>query len=426
LTTEFETKPKTIAYITQWFTPEGSGPALWIAQALAESNFRVKVITANPNYPKGIVFPGYKAWKVKREILHDMETVHCPIYPSHDHSSIKRMANYLSFTISASIFGSRICRKADAILVYSSPATSAVPAMVSNFLFKRPYVLFIQDLWPDTVMQSGMLERKRVGKIVEKALKKFDKISTRRASHVIVISQGMKRALISRGVPESKISVIHNWVDEETVKVVPRTGALRAQLSIPESDLLFMYAGNHGIVQGLDNWILAIAGSQDLTDIHFIFIGDGAEKTHLRAHAEELDLKRIHFLEPVDALEFSTLAADADAQIISLRNEPLFEITIPGKVQTSLAKEMAVLGSVQGDAALVLTESGAGIIAISQDPSGIESVIRQAHAEGAAALAVRGSAGGEYYRKTMSAEHGRGATVEVMNRVMRIESYSSK
>jgi len=424
LTTSSDAKFPIIAYISQWFPPESSGPSLWIAQALAASGFNVKVITAIPNYPKGVVFPGYKAWRVKKEKLHDMDTLHCPIYPSHDHSALKRMVNYSSFAITSILFGMKICKGADAILVYSSPATSALPAMTANLVFKRPYVLFIQDLWPDTVMQSGMLKGNKAGKVVGNLLGRFDRVSTLRAAHIIVISQGMKKALISRGVPESKITVIHNWVDEDAVKPVKRTGELRGQLSVPESDLLFMYAGNHGIVQGLHDWISAVASVQDLENVHFVFIGDGAEKQRLEARASQLALKRIHFLDPVGALEFSTIAAEADAQIISLRNEPLFEITIPGKVQSSLAKDMAVLGSVQGDAAVLLSESGAGIIAAPEDPAGIELIIRQAHAEGADALALRGVAGGEYYRQTMSAERGSRMTASVMNRVLGLVSVS--
>ena len=408
--------PLRVAYVTQWFTPEPAGPAAWIAGALDDEGFALHTVTAIPNYPAGIVYPGYRPWRVTRESIGNIRLLRCPVYPSHDQSAGRRALNYLSFALTASWVGRRILNSADVALIYSSPATAALPAMVAHRRSGVPYVLLIQDLWPDTVLQTEMVESGSVRRLAARLLGAFDRHSTDHASHILVISPGMKQALVSRGVQADKITVMFNWIDESVLYARPRSGALRKRLAISDDDLVFMYAGNHGSAQGLHAWISAIERTRDLTNLHFVFVGSGTEKARLVERATELQLERTHFVDAVGVDDFAELAADADAQIISLKDAPLFRITIPGKVQSCLALQSAVIAAVAGDAATVLSEAGAGILAAPEDPASIERAIRQAQTEGRSGLRDMGAAGYQYYRDSMSRDRGSAILAAVLRR----------
>jgi colanic acid biosynthesis glycosyl transferase WcaI len=403
-----------VAYVTQWFSPEPSGPALWIAQALQSLGMEVRVITAVPNYPAGVVYPGYSAIKSTREVVEGLDVTRCPVYPSHDRSALRRAINYASFAMSSSWIGRKILSTVDVALVYSSPETAAIPALVAHHRNRVPYVLLVQDLWPDSVLQTGLLQSNVAKGIARWILGSLDQEVCDRATHIVVIAPGMKEALVSRGVPEEKITVVFNWVDESIVFPQTRGGLLRSRLEVSDGDLLFAFAGNLGAAQGLSAWLLAIEAVQDLTDLHFTFIGDGAEKLQLQSMADSLGLKRTYFIDPVELSEYVYFAAETDAQIISLTDAPLFYITIPGKVQTCLALGKAIVASVAGDSARIISDSGAGLIAAPGDSAEIAKIIRQAHMEGRAALAARGALGRSYYLNHMSSKTSSALLADVL------------
>jgi len=407
-----------VAYVTQWFAPEPTAPAVWIAQALQSHGLQVRALTAVPNYPRGVVYPGYRAFRSKREVVEGIDATRCPVYPSHDQSALRRAFNYASFALSSSWTGRKFLNSSDVNLVYSSPETAAIPALIAQIRGGVPYVLLIQDLWPETVLQTGFLESNVASRFAQWSLGALDQTLCRHASHIVVISPGMKEALVSRGVSEEKITVMFNWVDESIVFPRTRSGVLRSRLGVADGDLLFAFAGNHGSAQGLEAWLRAIGSVQDLTDLHFAFIGDGAEKSKLQLLASSLGLKRMYFLDPVELSAYVDIAAETDAQIISLTDAPLFRITIPGKVQSCLALGNAIVASVAGDAASIISESGAGFVAVPENVVEIEKILRQAHAEGQAGLAERGELGRSYYLEHMSSKTSSELLVNVLRSVV--------
>lgn len=414
-----EPRPIRVAYLTQWFSPEPDGPPLWVAQALRDLDFEVHVVTGIPNYPLGVVYPGYKANRSVREVVDGIPVTRCPLFPSHDRSALRRGLNYASFALSASWTGRKILRSADVTLVYSSPETAAIPALLLNIQSATPYVLLIQDLWPETVLQTGFINSSVAQQVVQKSLSDMDHALCKRAAHILVIAPGMKDALVARGVPSDKISVMFNWVDESIVFPRHRTGALRASLGIPDEDLLFTFAGNHGAAQGLRAWIEAIEEVQDLLNLHFAFIGQGTEKQELMEMVTSKGLSRTHFLDSMELEEYVQLAADADAQIVSLSDSPLFQVTIPGKVQSCLALGSAIIGSVSGDAARILVDSQAGCLAKPNDGPDIARAIREAHSKGLPGLKAAGHSGRAYYLRNMSSEIGSGIMGEALKSAAR-------
>ena len=202
------------AYITQWFPPEPVMVPPAIAHALTRRGHRVEVLTGVPNYPSGHVHEGFRAWQPRTDDVDGPNVRRTPLIPGHGSSTVRRMANYVSWAFSATLLGLRTLRRADVALVYSSPASAALPAMIWRRIVRTPYVLLIQDIWPDSVFATGFLTRGWSRRVARAALSRFCSWSYRSAAHIAVISPGAIDLLASRGVPREKLSLVYNWTDE--------------------------------------------------------------------------------------------------------------------------------------------------------------------------------------------------------------------
>jgi glycosyltransferase involved in cell wall biosynthesis len=279
--------------------------------------------------------------------------------------------------------------------------------MVARARYGTPYVLLIQDLWPDTIFATGFLNSGSVRAVAASAVSGFVEASYKAASHICVITPGMRRTLIARGVPESKVSVVFNWVDEAVLRPAPRSGALRHQLGLGDGAFVALFAGNAGEAQALHAWVRAMGLLSETDDAHLVILGGGTQREALQAQASTIGVgERVHVLKPVPVAEVPALVADADASIVSLANRPLFEITIPSKVQACLAMGSPVIASCAGDVAEVLNESGAGWVARPEDPASIADAMRTAHSAGFEERLRRGRLGYDYYMQNMAVDIG--------------------
>lgn len=399
-----------VAYITQWFPPEPVEIALWIPQALRRQGLSVGVLTGIPNFPSGRVHDGYRAWRGGRDGVDGFPVVRAALYPSHDRSSVGRIANYLSFAASSSVGGHRLLHSADVALVYGSPITAAAAALANRV----PYVLLVQDVWPDSVFATGFLSEGMTRMAAETLLNPFILTTYRRAAHIAVISPGMRDLLIDRGVPPEKVSVVYNWVDETVLRPMPPDVTLRAELGIAPDDFVLLYAGNHGAAQSLDIAIRAMAELRDLQRLHLLLIGDGVDKERLRRLATELSVENVHFRPPVPASLIPSQIAAADLMLVSLADEPLFHITLPSKVQGILACGAPVLACAPGDAARLVREARAGLIAQPGDPASLAAVIRHACSMPTDNLRAMGRAGLDFYRSRLSERTGASALAQLV------------
>ena len=175
-------------------------------------------MTGIPNYPSGRVAAGYSALRSSRELVNGADVWRVPLFPSHDSSPIRRIANYLSFAVSATGRLARASQGAQVCLVYLSPATVGLAAWVGRAVRGVPYVLMVQDVWPDSVTSSGMVTSPRASRALDVALSGPLAILYRDASAVIAISEGMRDLLVQRGAEPSKTSVIYNWANERVLR----------------------------------------------------------------------------------------------------------------------------------------------------------------------------------------------------------------
>lgn len=394
--------------VCQWFPPEPIVVPLSIATELHDRGHTVEVLTGIPNYPTGQVAAGYRPWRRSREIRDGLPVHRTPLYPSHDSSALKRMANYLSWALSSTLGGFRTIRRADVALVYSSPATAALAPAVWRAIARTPFVLLIQDLWPDSVAASGMARRGIVTTAAEWALHRFVAWTYRRAAHVVVISPSMIDVLASRGVPRDKITLVYNWASDEGAAASSATrSTARSELGIDEDAFVLAYAGNHGVAQGLRNVIEAAALiGEDHLDVVFVLAGDGVETPELVDLARSTARANVIFPGRLDATQMASLRLAADVQLVSLIDDELFAVTMPSKVQSILASAQPLIVVAPGDAAAVAHESGAGWAVPPGDPAALAAAALTARATSPTDLSEMAQAGRTYYEAAMGRDIG--------------------
>ena len=356
-----------ILFITQWFQPEHFYKGVPFAKALMEKGHQVQVLTGFPNYPMGKLYPGYKIKFFQKEAVEGVDVVRVPLYPSHDRSPIGRVTNYLSFAFFAFILGPWLLKKPDVIYVYHPPPTTYIPALVLKLLYRVPVVYDIQDFWPDTLSATGMFKNQFGLKLVDGYCRLFYKA----ADKIVVLCPGFKKKLIEKGVPVEKIEIIYNWFDEKNLTAKPNTAELPDILCRPDT-FKILFAGNMGKAQGLESVLEAAKILKDSNPkIQFIFIGGGVEVENLKAKAGQMELSNVHFLPYVPPKQIGSFLQVADVLLVHLKKNPLFEITIPSKIQAYLAAGKPILVAVPGDAAEIVRQAEAGFECPSEDPAAL-------------------------------------------------------
>jgi len=347
--------PRRILMLTQWFDPEPGAKGLVFARALVKQGFDVEVVTGFPNYPGGKIYPGYKMKLIQRQLIDGVHITRLPLYPSHDQSAIKRILNYASFAASSLFYGLLIARRADVMYAYHPPLTVGVTAVLIRFFRRIPLVYDIQDLWPDTLAATGMIKNTTVLRLIEGLCGWV----YRHCDFITVLSPGFKRRLIERGVAANKLSIIYNWADEASLTA----SSAKLSTEFPGQDhFRILFAGNMGKAQALDIVLEAALLLKDrCPHICLILVGDGVEKNRLMEKAKEMALNNVLFLPRVSMTKIGVYLSAADALLVNLSNDPLFEITIPSKTQAYMAAGKPILMAVSGDAADLLRLANAGV-----------------------------------------------------------------
>lgn len=396
-----------ILYLTQWFEPEPMIKGVTFARALADRGHQIEVVTGFPNYPTGKIYPGYKLRFYQREVIDGVVVHRLPLYASHDGSSLRRMLNYGSFLLSSAIFCAAKARKFDVIYAYP-PITVGLAAAIAGWVARRPFVLDIQDLWPDSVVKSGMPGTKRM----ETILHVLCNFVYRRAVRIVSQSAGIKARLIERGVPAGKVAVIYNWADEQAAAPSGRCDLTRFDL---DGGFNFIYGGNLGRVQGLDVVIRAAQiAARTVPQIRLLLIGDGIEGANLRALVHELGADNVRIEPGIPRTQIGDVFDAADVLVLHLWDDPLFEITIPQKTQFYMAMGRPVLIGVRGEAAAFVTDAGAGLASPPQDVDALAATMVQMARMPKEQLAEMGARGREAYESRFSFATAIAATEAVL------------
>lgn len=389
-----------VLLLTQWFDPEPVPKGLAFARELVRQGCEVEVVTGFPNYPGGKLYPGYRVRAIQREEIDGVRITRVPLYPSHDSSAIRRIANYLSFSASLLFYTLFGARRADVIYAYHPPLTVGVAASIVRLLRRIPVVYDIQDMWPDSLRASGMLGNEKILAVVERVCQWV----YRTVDKIVVLSPGFRNLLTSRGVDERKIEVIYNWCDESSIFNAAEIGE---RTSILPEGFNILFAGTMGKGQGLASVLSAAEIVRDMAPkIRFVFLGSGTECELLKEQAQSSGLENVLFLPRVPMAEVGAVLQAADALLVHLKDDELYHITIPSKTQAYMAAGKPVLMAVSGDAADLVNVAGCGLTALSENPDSIAAAAMALAKMSSSELAAMGKLGQDYYWRELSLSAG--------------------
>lgn len=354
-----------ILVISQYFWPENFR-VNDLCIELKERGHHVSVLTGKPNYPSGIFMSGYSFFKKNNEIYKGIKVYRAPLIPRGNSSAIKLIINYLSFAFFACLKIFSINEKFDKIIVYQlSPATIGFPGILAKWRFRANLYFYIQDLWPESLVDAGGMNSKVIFNSVNLMMNLFYKRSTQ----IWVQSEGFVEFLLNKGVNSSKIKFLPNTVESfyKPEKV------LNKYASFFPAGFNIVFAGNIGAAQDFDCILKASALLVNNNHhINWIIIGNGREKSAILEKIQNMNLgKYFHFIGSFPSNEMPYFFACADALLVSLKSSKIFSLTIPSKLQSYLACGKPIIGNLEGIAESIVLKSNSGLSSLSGDFVGL-------------------------------------------------------
>jgi len=362
-----------ILIVSHYFPPETGAPQARLsalAATWAASGDDVTVLTGMPNHPTGVLPPEYRRAIRRRERRDGYAVLRTWLYATPNEGIARKTAGHLSFMLSSVLLGWRASGRADTVVVSSPTFFSIASAWLLARLKRARLVVEVRDLWPAIFVELGVLTNRRVIAVLER----LELAAYAAADEVVVVSDGFRAHLIGRGVPAAKVHTIRNGVTPGRFDpATPPDPYLRAGLGARPGECLVLYAGTHGISQGLPEAAEAAAALAG-QPVHVAFVGEGADKQRLRARVAELGLGNVTLARAISSELVPALLATADILLVTLRDVPLFATFIPSKLFEYLAAGRPVIGAVAGEAAQILREAGA-VVVPPGDPAALAAAI---------------------------------------------------
>lgn len=402
--------------LTQLFQPEPAHlKGLAFAKELQRQGHEVEVLTGFPNYPQGKLYDGYQMQLSMREVLDGVPVTRLALYIDHSASGLKRFFSYTSFASLAAILGPFQVQRPDVVHVYQGPATLCLPAWLFTALWGTPYVLDVQDIWPESVTASGMLRFPGSSAL----LNFWSNLTYRLARKIVVLSEGYKTTLIQRGVPAEKIAVVYNWCNEHEMLLADneKQGAYTAGMS---GKFNIVFAGNIGKLQALETVLLAAGKLQEeFPQVQILLVGDGVELDHLKQYAARLTVENVIFIprQPIDKI--GAILSAADALLIHLKDEPLCRIGIPQKTQAYMAMGKPIVIAARGDSADLVRRAGAGIVCEPENPAAMADAIQALVKKSPKEREALGYNGRSFYNQKLSFGVGVKRMISIFEEVIR-------
>ncbi|HET9902486.1 MAG TPA: glycosyltransferase family 4 protein [Xanthobacteraceae bacterium] len=345
-----------ILFIADNFPPELNAAATRTYEHAVQwvrAGAQVTVLTCAPNFPQGRVYPGYRNALRQREIIDGIEVMRLWSYIAPNAGVLKRIIDQASFGASAAIAG--LFHDADVIVASSPQFFTTWAGLFLGTVRRRPWIFELRDLWPASIVAVGAMKPGRMIRMLER----IELYLYRRCAAVIANTPALRTNLVSRGIDPNKIHVIPNGVDLQAFRPRPKDPALLESLGL-QGKFVVGYIGTHGMAHGLDFIVEAAAGLAR-ERLHFLFVGDGAEKAKVRRRAAEVQLTNASFLDPVQKAQVADYIALMDVALVPLRRSETFKTVIPSKIFECAAMRKPILLGVEGQAQELVEHYAAGL-----------------------------------------------------------------
>ena len=349
-----------ILFLTDNFPPESNAPATRThehCKKWVEMGYQVTVITCFPNFPKGKVFEGYTNKIYEEENIDGINVIRVWSYITENNGFVKRIIDYISYALTSFIFGLSI--KTDIIIATSPQFFTAISGRVLSFFKRTPWVMEVRDLWPDSIAAVGSMDKTSKS---FKLLKKIENHLYFNASKIIVVTNSFKNYLITEHqITPEKIGVFKNGIIINNLKK-PKLNdviALKESLGL-ENKIVISYIGTHGLAHGL-KFILESISKISNPYLHFLFIGDGAERQNLIDYSNKLHSKNFTFLKSVSKIDIPLYIDLSDYSLVNLKKSDEFKNVIPSKIFENIAMYKPILLGVEGESKKLINDYGVGV-----------------------------------------------------------------
>ena len=379
--------------VSQYFWPE-SFRINDVVQSLTSRGHHVEVLTGKPNYPEGAVFPSYRAGGCQVEIWADTTVHRLPILARGTNSKVGLSLNYLSFILSGVLLAPWMLRgrKFDAIFVYApSPILQAIPALYLGWLKGRKVVIWVQDLWPQSLSATGYVRNSIVLKLVEWLVR----FIYRKADLLLVQSKAFL-APVSALAPGRVVEYYPNSVDA-SFGLGSRSDVISPDVPELESGFSVVFTGNVGIAQGVDVMLEAAKLLLAYPEIRLIVFGQGSRWDWMREQIALLGLTNVHLPGRYPVSAMPAVLQKASALLVTLKDTPIFAQTIPNKIQAYMAAGRPIVASLNGEGSRIVAEAGAGLCVPAGDAQALAEAVLQLYKLPQEQLAAMGKRARSYY-----------------------------
>jgi len=361
-----------ILLVTQYFYPENF-KGNDIAFEMQKKGHEVTVLTGIPNYPKGEFFNGYGYFKRRRETVNGVKVIRTFLIPRGNSTAIPLMVNYFTWFIFASFYAVYLAlsKKFDKIIVQQlSPVMMGLPAVVVKKIQKIPVYFWVLDLWPESLESAGGIKNKKILGFFESMVK----FLYRNSDKILISSKGFKQSILKKGNFEDKIIYFPNWAEKSI-----NESKQNVEINLPKfpSGFNILFAGNVGVAQDLVNAIKAmeIVLKQN-KKINFLILGDGRDRKRLEKLVLEKNIeKNIHFFGKYPIETMSYFFSKADCMFVSLKNEPIFSLSLPAKVQAYMSVGKPIISMMNGEGYNIINEADCGFAVHAEDNEGLANKI---------------------------------------------------
>lgn len=360
--------------MAQHYAPEevsGAVLATELAEGLQQRGHQVTFVTCAPNYPGGQVYPGYSNPFMKRELLNGVEVIRVWSYISPAKSFWPRILNFGTFSLMA-LFGGLAAGEFDLLMSYSPPLPLGIAAWVTSRVRRAPWLLRVEDLYPEAAVAAGVLRNRAVIRFFEW----LEKFIYRRARHISVISESFRQNLLGKEIPAEKLSVLPVWADPQAIQPGEKENEFRQRHGLT-GKFVVLYSGNLGHNSALEDVLAAAGDLSAQPEIVFVIVGEGVKKAELEAEAERRKLANVLFLPYQPRAEYAGLLAAADVSLVTLAKGSA-NTSLPSKTFNIMAAGRPILAVVEDSSEIARLVRGTecGVVISPQQPELLAKQIR--------------------------------------------------
>lgn len=358
-----------VLVVSQYFWPE-SFRINDVAKTLLEKGIKVEVLTGKPNYPKGEIYSGYRVWGCQQEQFYKAILHRIPLVPRGKNSRLLLAANYLSFIFFGLFCGPWLLRgrRYDVIFVFGlSPILQAIPALFIGWLKGVPVVIWVQDLWPQSLSATGYVRNRFILWVVEQVVR----FIYRHADLLLVQSRAF-------------VEPVHVLASSTPIKYYPNS--VDGSFAVPATDktpdvpglgggFSVMFAGNIGAAQGVEVIVEAAALLKDHKDIQFVVLGDGSCREWMLQQVADRNLTNLHLPGRFPVETMPGFMQKASALLVTLADRDIFAATVPNKVQAYMAAGRPIIACLPGEGARLVVDAKAGVGVRAEDGKALAEAV---------------------------------------------------